>query len=275
MNNYIKEFIEKISLKGLVKQSIFSTEGDVLRCKFMNEDSQLFGDVSITPNKHTSSQDIKILNLFDDEQEDFGILEPHSLFKMISLFSDDISKWDIGFELEDSIFDKSGEIVSIQFKDGKYDCNYPLANSFVLNKIPIPKKIDFPIKTDLTLEVFEEINKCNRVIDSDTFIISPSKYNDKVKIIWSDTNSVNKRSRNITYDISLDYCKEQISKENKYSSVILREIFSTNKNFDKCTLQLNNGLFNISFENNIKLLEDEKDEKGLTITSNYSIIQKR
>lgn len=276
MANYVKDYIEKISIKGTVQYAVFDKQTDgTVKCKFMTEDKQLQGQITIKPDKGVDPNDVKLLNLLVNNSHDtFGIIQPNLLGKMISIFDDDISKWDIGFEMEKSIFEDSSEIVSIQFSDGKYNCNYPLANSYVLKKVEERKGIQFPIKIDITKEIYDEINKTNRVIDSEDFILIPSEYNDKITILWSDTNDKSKRARSINYDLKLDYCKQQISKDSKFSSIMLREVLGSNRTFDKCNINLINGLVNIVFETKYNLT-DEEDSKQVTIISDYILIEKR
>lgn len=285
MNNYVKSFFDQVSLKGKVDQVLFtksslnSSKDDVMKARFMSNGDLLHGMIYIVPDDELNADEVKVYNLLnqhDDEQ--FGLGDPHQLTKMINLFTEDVNDWEVGFELDESLFDGGGEIISLLLKDNKYNCNYPLVHPRVLKKVSDRAIIDFPITTNLTKEVIDDINKSNQVIHTEDFIVIPGEHSDKVTLLWSDTNSKNRRSQTLTLDVKLDTCREKLKNEGKFSSDLLKSVLSVNNGHDKCTLNLIDGLVNLVFEKRFLVEEpvnEDDDGKYVTIVSDYTLISKR
>ena len=123
----LNRFVSKYNLAGLVESVKWESKEGSLTTSFISDDKSVLGSVTMKD--------------FDSSDSSFGVYDTTKLTKMLSVLGNDV---------DFSINDIDGKVVSLKFKDGSTSVNYMLDLSVIPN-VPDLKQLpefDTEIKLD-------------------------------------------------------------------------------------------------------------------------------
>ena len=223
--------IQKYYLGGLSKGVIWNIKNNKVNISFTTETKDTVGDLVFN------------LNLDDCE---IGINNTDALLRLLSITDEELQ-----LELDTK---ETGLPTKLRIQDKKYDLDYNLSDSKIIERVPTVQEIDYDFTFKLNDEFINSFLKAHNALEkTNEFSLNTSTTPQGENVVEIIIGERERHANKIKFTEPAEFTTQ--SDLIPFSALVIREILSSNKGSEGIASVSNKGLFKISFNTDESLVE--------------------